>query len=63
VSASLERLVVAALEWQEATDEVVGSAPLPADDPLALVLVARATEAHMTLLHVCRALRSAGGGS
>jgi hypothetical protein len=49
-----ERVIACAIEWQEAVDLVVSATP-GVDRP---DLVARATEAHMALLHAVREYRT-----
>jgi hypothetical protein len=55
----MEKLLDAALEWQDAVDLLVASAPLPQDHPATKLIVERASAAHMNLLHVTRECRLA----
>ena len=56
-SARHARLIRAALEWQDATDLVMASAPLGEGHPVKGPAVQRAVTAHMELLHAAREYR------
>ncbi len=62
LTARAEQVIECALDWQEAVDTLMILAPLPNDDPVAKATIARATEAHMALLHATRDLREASRG-
>lgn len=54
----LSNLLATALDWQECMDLIVASAPLPPDHPASVLIVQRASDAHMALLHAARRCRA-----